>query len=467
MQWQISSTSLPLPLADGENATGDLGLAWSNDGSMIAVAKPGHPVRLWDPSKGVLLKILDRADPAVAGALIFSPDNSRLASILSNGKIQIWDCSSGKPLSIVSEGRFDSPVVGWSPDGSCIAVARQRALEIWESYSGSPSRRVDVGYDVTAVAWSSNSDLLAAAGRGIVKIWKRDLTQHANHRLVVADQSEVLLTMAWMAEQNRVIAGAGSGKIYCWDIARSDVDRTLIGHQDTVTGLAVSRDNRVLASKALDCTVRFWNLRDWSGIGQEEETSRKTHFPVIAFHPSLSLLASSDSEKNLVNIRSFTVGGRVASSSPLKIFFSYSRDDANRCKQLIEHLSVFEQNGRILCWYDQKISPGEQWDPRIAEQIDSCDIAVCLVSAAFMSSENCRRELDRILGRHKLHGLTILPVVLREVMFEQSSLATFQAGPLHKGRLKPVAAWAEKDKALAEAARWIMVKVDELMPPTR
>lgn len=50
-------------------------------------------------------------------------------------------------------------------------------------------------------------------------------------------------------------------------------DLTLIGHQDTVTGLALSPDSNSLVSNSMDCTLRVWNVRPFAATNISAQTS--------------------------------------------------------------------------------------------------------------------------------------------------------------------------------------------------
>jgi WD40 repeat protein len=466
------SASLPLPLVNHKETGADLGVAWSPDGAVLAVARPGHPIRLWDPAGGTLRKILREVDQPVARALMFSPDNSRLASILADGRVQVWDCETGDPVPLVSDNRFDSPALSWSPDAHCIAAARHRSLEMWESYSGLPSRRVDAGFDISALAWSPRGDLVAIAGRGTIKLWKRDLVPHATPRLTGPKADEEVLSLAWAPEGERLFAAGSSGRIYRWNISKMAADQTIEAHTAAIIGLAVSADGSILASKSLDGTLRLWDASRLIPVSKETEGARSSTFRVLAFHPSRLLLASADSDQSVVTIRSFDPSSGQAGAGlprPVKIFFSYSRTDESFRRKLFNHLFAYEESGRISCWYDGRISPGNDWKETIEGKVGECDIAVCLVTAESMNSQNCRAEHDLILARYDADRLPVLSLVLRPFDFDKCRLSRFQAGPLYgaAGKLKPASKWNDRDAAFVESARWIMQKVEDILPDPR
>ena len=101
------------------------GLAWSNEGRILAVgqAAPGESgkVRLWKPDTEELLSTLEGHTGWVRG-VAWSPDGRRLASTSEDTTIRLWDAETGQLQTIL--GAHSRPVwsVVWSPDGSRLAA---------------------------------------------------------------------------------------------------------------------------------------------------------------------------------------------------------------------------------------------------------------------------------------------------------------------------------------------------------
>ena len=72
------------------------------------------------------------------------------------------------------------------------------------------------------------------------------------------------------------------------------------------------------------------------------------------------------------------------------IFISYSHRDMDQALDLIGHL---ESDGYRI-WYDEGIDPGTEWDEYIAEHIEKCSMFIALMSNNYMSSDNCKDELN-------------------------------------------------------------------------
>jgi Prp8 binding protein len=56
------------------------------------------------------------------------------------------------------------------------------------------------------------------------------------------------------------IAGIDN-QIKIFDLRKKQVENTLIGHLDTITGMALSNDGNYLLSNSMDHTIRCWDIR--------------------------------------------------------------------------------------------------------------------------------------------------------------------------------------------------------------
>jgi WD40 repeat protein len=89
--WEVGSWSpvgRPIP-RDRANLRGPL--AFSHDGSVLAIATSPREVQLIDPGTGGVLATLTAPDPQLISWLSFSPDGGRLAVASEGRVIQVWD----------------------------------------------------------------------------------------------------------------------------------------------------------------------------------------------------------------------------------------------------------------------------------------------------------------------------------------------------------------------------------------
>lgn len=72
------------------------------------------------------------------------------------------------------------------------------------------------------------------------------------------------------------------------------------------------------------------------------------------------------------------------------VFISYSHKDSEIVLQVIKEL----QNNSYRIWYDDGIDPGTEWDKNIAEHVENCGYFIAFISKNYISSSNCKDELN-------------------------------------------------------------------------
>jgi|SRR6266487_5312137 len=115
----------------------------------------------------------------------------------------------------------------------------------------------------------------------------------------------------------------------------------------------------------------------------------------------------------------------------------------------------------------REISAGTEWEPEIVRQLETSDIILLLVSAAFMNSEYCYgKELQRAIQRHERREARVIPIILSPVDWKIPPLNKLQALPTDG---KPItgAGWHSVDEALLNVVKGIRNVIKDLQKRPR
>lgn len=145
----------------------------------------------------------------------------------------------------------------------------------------------------------------------------------------------------------------------------------------------------------------------------------------------------------------------------LELFVSYCHADEALKNEVIKHLTPLKHLELIEVWHDRKIPPGGDWDHIISTNLKSADIILILVSIDFINSKYCYDvELETALERHDQKSAVVIPVILRNCMWQHSPFAKIQAIP-KDGR--PVCSYKNQDDAFTEIANSIKLIAEKIL----
>lgn len=136
-----------------------------------------------------------------------------------------------------------------------------------------------------------------------------------------------------------------------------------------------------------------------------------------------------------------------------KAFISYSHKDEALRDELVAHLAPLRDARLIDDWYDRKMLAGAQIDPSIEAELENSDLVLLLVSSAFLNSDYCKsKEMKRALERREQGLCEVVPVILRDCLWEETELRALNAVPTDGHAID---GQPNRDQAFTDAARSI------------
>jgi CHASE2 domain-containing sensor protein len=101
---------------------------------------------------------------------------------------------------------------------------------------------------------------------------------------------------------------------------------------------------------------------------------------------------------------------KAAAAKTIKVFVSYRHkaEDARYMAEILDFLGGLHKES-IVFWTDEELNLGEHWDTKIKQSLAKSDIALVLVSQAYLDSDYCiNTEISSFLERN----VTIMPIML-------------------------------------------------------
>lgn len=171
-EFSNSNSNIKKSLATFNDVTA---LAWSPDGTLLAVAETDNTVKLWRVADNLLLKTLNGPTAPIT-ALAWSADGKTLATLSQDKTIRLWD-SGGNLLKVLSGPPGQISSLAWSPDGLAIyGISTDKTLWLWHADSTLVGKLVLLSPDPAQVGWSPNGKTLAVYdSEGTVSLWDKSL----------------------------------------------------------------------------------------------------------------------------------------------------------------------------------------------------------------------------------------------------------------------------------------------------
>jgi len=133
----------------------------------------------------------------------------------------------------------------------------------------------------------------------------------------------------------------------------------------------------------------------------------------------------------------------------ITIFISYAHEDERLCKKLRTYLRSLERVKGVEVRSDRNVAGGAEWEREISLYLNTAQIILLLISPDFMASDHCYHiEMERALERHEVEKASVIPIILRPVLWEDAPFAKLHVLPTDA---KPVTskAWHTQDYAFS------------------
>jgi WD40 repeat protein len=289
-------------------------VAFNSDGSLVASAGQDGKVCVWNVGDGKLVRTI-KAHEGAATCVAFH--ENKLASGGYDRRVRLWDMTDGRELvsfqygntvacvAFSSDGKMlavgatshsggaptpgkpverriidvatskelhrldaehDAYDLAFTQDASQLVIAATPNLEFWNAHTGELLKEVGVDevrdnnlefQPTAALALSRTNEFFVTASRDqLVRIRRfgdaEPTTTYRGH-------TGALMTVA-LSPDERVIASAGADNaIILWDIETGEEIRRLRGHEKGIMCIRFSPDGLRLASASNDGTVKIWD----------------------------------------------------------------------------------------------------------------------------------------------------------------------------------------------------------------
>ncbi len=246
------------------------GLAWSPDGSTLAVAggTPGRSgeVSLIDVNSGERRALLASAGDLYL-AVVFSPDGRRLLAGGTDNAVSSFEVATGRREWFLAQHADWVTALAWSPDGTRFATAsRDRTARVCEAVTGEAvASYTEHGAAVLSVAFTPDGKQVWSGGRDKrLRAWDA-VNSETRQNLGEFDDDVSAVAVA----DGRLFAAGADGRVRHHLISDPGKVATYSEIGERITAMAVDAGSHQLAAASQEGRIRIWAfdrmepLRSW------------------------------------------------------------------------------------------------------------------------------------------------------------------------------------------------------------
>lgn len=285
--------------------SGVLGVAWSPNGTRVAMGNWNGHVQAWDANTG--RHVINFQAPGLQSrveAVIWLPDGKAIAAGGDDAVVWIWNAATGQ-VQRIYHGHADWVItIACSTDGKYIASgSNDQTVQVWEVATGRSifTYRGHSG-GIGSVSWSPDGRYIASASFDTtVQIWEAATGRHI---FTYRRHSKEVYTVAWSPDGQRIASGGKDHSVRVWPVALFESDEqlqnssfiTYRGHNSAVQAVAWSPDGKRIASAANN--VHLWNGLTGKHIYTytKHTTSITLEVQAVAWSPNGRYIASGGME---------------------------------------------------------------------------------------------------------------------------------------------------------------------------
>ncbi len=236
------------------------GIAYSQDGGLLAAGDNEGVVQVWDVASDTVQLVLEDHTHQV-WSLAFSPDRRLLASGDRSGRILLWNLVDGTLQQVLNGHDAAVWSLSFQADGRRLVSASDRQVLVWDLASNAWLTTLtptpDGGRLTRAVQSPDGSLLAGTTTNGTAWLW--DLDNFAVVRRIQAGDN-ILWGAAFSPDSRQVALASSDEFVTMWDIATGARQATLTGHIRGATDLAYLPDGVTLVAMDRSGRIHWWDI---------------------------------------------------------------------------------------------------------------------------------------------------------------------------------------------------------------
>jgi HEAT repeat protein len=208
--------------------------------------------------------------PGIPSAAAWSSDHEMLAFDAGAGFIQIWNVILNINITTLQEKNAQYAELTWSPNNTQLAaLSTNGQLQTWDTYTGRHLATLANSQQATLVAWISckpaNSGLFFAGPDGTIMKWWYSHDRQKTAPFLMASTYNFANTsglnvsaLALSPDKEQLLMATSDGLVQARDAVTGNLIYLYTGHSTQVNNIEWAPDGRHIATASMDTTVQIW-----------------------------------------------------------------------------------------------------------------------------------------------------------------------------------------------------------------
>ena len=272
-------------------------VVYSPDGTTIVCRGiRSNTVGMWD-AKTAKQKAIHIGHTRIVNSVAYSPDGKTLASSCRD-MIRLWNAKTGQHrIAIPQQGAPFIKVV-FTPDGTSLTSASADGkIQLWDATTGQLKRTLIDGQNITSMLPSPDGKTLVTGVFGNIMLWDIDTQQLKS----ILTGGTDFATPAYFSQDGTTLTSVNSSiehtKLLLWDLQTGKHQETFSKQQKNVSSRKLSPDGKILAINIRESGIQLW---DTVTSEQKKTLTKQTgEFRTMEFSPDSSLFVTRDNQSTI------------------------------------------------------------------------------------------------------------------------------------------------------------------------
>jgi WD40 repeat protein len=256
------------------------------DGRVLSVSND-DTLRIWDVESQQSAPASRQCHHRQVASVLALCEKGRVVSASFDNSLRVWDVKTGQSYITLNGHSRQVTSLARLPDGRIVSGSWDKTLRVWNIDSNQSHALFGHQLPVTAVDVLPDGRVVSASWDSTLRVWDVDSGQSQ-----VLHGHQLPVTAVAALPNGCVISGSSDATLFLWDLKSGEPPIAMLGHEGSISSVALSPLERRVVSASSDHTLRIWDID--SGCSTMSLIGHGRAVTGVAVLPNGSVVSASD-----------------------------------------------------------------------------------------------------------------------------------------------------------------------------